>query len=149
MIQHAAFWSLSSDILWQITVITYSCVLPAIPAQVVSSTLLGAALGSLTGGAFADALGRRKAFMLCAVPMLIGPILSATANNLNTMVAGRLLAGVSIGLSSALVPLYISEVSSTPLPVASHATLASRQLPTRDSSGYMRQYYDINLQGLR
>eukprot|EP00877_Chromochloris_zofingiensis_P006596 jgi/Chrzof1/218/Cz01g07160.t1 len=93
----------------------------ALQGLVVSSTLLGAALGSLTGGAFADALGRRKAFMLCAVPMLIGPILSATANNLNTMVAGRLLAGVSIGLSSALVPLYISEIA----PTAIRGTLGS------------------------
>jgi MFS family permease len=79
--------------------------------QVVSSTLAGAALGSLTGGGFADALGRRASFMLCALPMLVGPLLSATANSLNMMVAGRFLAGVAIGLSSALVPLYISEVS--------------------------------------
>jgi MFS family permease len=78
--------------------------------QVVSSTLAGAALGSLTGGGFADALGRRASFMLCALPMLVGPLLSATANSLNMMVAGRFLAGVAIGLSSALVPLYISEV---------------------------------------
>lgn len=77
----------------------------------VSSTLLGAAVGSFTGGGFADALGRRKAFMLCAVPMLVGPLLSAFASDLNTMVAGRFLAGLAIGLSSALVPLYVSEVS--------------------------------------
>eukprot|EP00879_Flechtneria_rotunda_P004066 GHRR01004311.1.p1 GENE.GHRR01004311.1~~GHRR01004311.1.p1 ORF type:complete len:567 (+),score=130.75 GHRR01004311.1:244-1944(+) len=85
----------------------------ALAGLVVSSTLAGAALGSLTGGFFADALGRRKAFMLCAVPMLAGPLLSAAANDLNVMVAGRLLAGIAIGLSSALVPLYISEVSPT------------------------------------
>lgn len=78
-----------------------------------SSTLAGAALGSLTGGGFADALGRRASFMLCALPMLVGPLLSATANSLNMMVAGRFLAGVAIGLSSALVPLYISEVGGT------------------------------------
>jgi MFS family permease len=85
--------------------------------QVVSSTLAGAALGSLTGGGFADALGRRASFMLCAIPMLVGPLLSAAASNINMMVAGRFLAGVAIGLSSALVPLYISEVSSTLLAV--------------------------------
>jgi sugar porter (SP) family MFS transporter len=85
----------------------------ALSGLVVSSTLAGAALGSLTGGAFAEALGRRASFMLCAVPMLIGPLLSATATTLNLMVAGRFLAGIAIGLSSALVPLYISEVSPT------------------------------------
>jgi MFS family permease len=71
---------------------------------------MGAAAGSLVGGSFADALGRRASFMLCALPMLVGPLLSATATSLNPMVAGRFLAGVAIGLSSALVPLYISEV---------------------------------------
>jgi ABC-type methionine transport system permease subunit len=37
-------------------------------------------------------------------------ICSATAQDVRTMIIGRLLAGVGIGISSALVPLYISEV---------------------------------------
>jgi MFS family permease len=78
--------------------------------QVVSSTLAGAAVGSLTGGSLAEAFGRRASFMLCALPMLAGPVLSAAATSINVMIAGRFLAGVAIGLSSALVPLYISEV---------------------------------------
>jgi hypothetical protein len=39
--------------------------------QVVSSTLLGAAVGSFSGGGFADTLGRRKSFMLCAIPVIM------------------------------------------------------------------------------
>jgi hypothetical protein len=35
---------------------------------------------------------------------------SATAQDVRTMIIGRLLAGIGIGISSALVPLYISEV---------------------------------------
>lgn len=35
---------------------------------------------------------------------------SATAQNIETMIIGRLLAGIGIGISSAIVPLYISEV---------------------------------------
>lgn len=35
---------------------------------------------------------------------------SATAQNIETMIIGRLLAGIGIGVSSAIVPLYISEV---------------------------------------
>lgn len=35
---------------------------------------------------------------------------SATAQNVQTMLIGRLLAGIGIGISSAIVPLYISEV---------------------------------------
>lgn len=37
-------------------------------------------------------------------------VLSTTAQSVQTMIIGRLLAGVGIGISSAIVPLYISEV---------------------------------------
>lgn len=37
-------------------------------------------------------------------------LFSATAQSVQTMIVGRLLAGIGIGISSAIVPLYISEV---------------------------------------
>lgn len=96
--------------------------------QVVSSCLAGAAVGSLTGSGLADSLGRRKALILSALPMIIGCLLSATAHSLGAMVAGRVGVGIGIGLSSALVPLYISEIS--PSKVGSRAFLPpkSKQL---------------------
>lgn len=83
--------------------------------MVVSSVLAGAAVGSLAGSSLADSLGRRRAFMLDAIPMLAGPLISAAATSLTGMVAGRVITGLGIGLSSALVPLYISEISPTHL----------------------------------
>ena len=80
--------------------------------QVVSSLLAGAAAGSLAGSALADSLGRKTALLLDAVPLLVGALISATASSLTSMVAGRVLCGLGIGLASALVPLYISEVGS-------------------------------------
>lgn len=41
---------------------------------------------------------------------------SATAQTIQTMIIGRVLAGIGIGISSAIVPLYISEVHN-PLPI--------------------------------
>ena len=79
--------------------------------QVVSSTLAGAAAGSMSGGGLADALGRRQTLLLSAIPMVLGPLLSATAGGLEQMLLGRVVTGAAIGLSSTLVPLYISEVS--------------------------------------
>ena len=78
--------------------------------QVVSSLLAGAAVGSLSGSGLADSLGRRASLLLDALPLLAGAALSATATSLRGLIAGRVLAGVGIGLASALVPLYISEV---------------------------------------
>ncbi|CAL9771566.1 unnamed protein product [Musa acuminata subsp. burmannicoides] len=80
---------------------------------VVSTTLAGATVGSFTGGTLADKLGRIRTFQLDAIPLVIGAFLSATAQDVPTMIIGRLLAGFGIGISSAIVPLYISEISPT------------------------------------
>lgn len=80
---------------------------------VVSTLLAGATLGSFTGGALADKFGRTRTFQLDAIPLAVGAFLCATAQSVQTMIIGRLLAGIGIGISSALVPLYISEISPT------------------------------------
>ncbi|GAX75105.1 hypothetical protein CEUSTIGMA_g2549.t1 [Chlamydomonas eustigma] len=85
----------------------------ALQGLIVSSTLAGAAAGSLTGGSLSDTLGRRKCLLLAAFPMLVGPLLSFSAASLSAMVLGRFVTGVAIGVSSALVPTYISEIAPT------------------------------------
>uniref|UniRef100_A0A2P2M5R2 Major facilitator superfamily (MFS) profile domain-containing protein n=1 Tax=Rhizophora mucronata TaxID=61149 RepID=A0A2P2M5R2_RHIMU len=80
---------------------------------VVSTLLAGATVGSFAGGALADKFGRTKTFQLDAIPLTVGAILTATAQSVQTMIIGRLLAGIGIGISSAIVPLYISEISPT------------------------------------
>ncbi|GKV16781.1 hypothetical protein SLEP1_g27373 [Rubroshorea leprosula] len=80
---------------------------------VVSTLLAGATVGSFTGGALADKFGRTRTFQLDAIPLVIGAFLCATAQSVQTMIIGRLLAGIGIGISSAIVPLYISEISPT------------------------------------
>ncbi|CAH9119145.1 unnamed protein product [Cuscuta epithymum] len=80
---------------------------------IVSASLAGATFGSFTGGTLADKFGRTKSFILDAIPLAIGAYLCATAQSVETMIVGRLLAGLGIGISSAIVPLYISEISPT------------------------------------
>ncbi|KAH6755966.1 plastidic GLC translocator [Perilla frutescens var. hirtella] len=80
---------------------------------VVSTLLAGATVGSFTGGSLADKFGRTKTFILDAIPLAVGAFLCATAQSIETMLIGRLLAGIGIGISSAIVPLYISEISPT------------------------------------
>ncbi|KAL2551855.1 Plastidic glucose transporter 4 [Forsythia ovata] len=80
---------------------------------VVSTLLAGATVGSFTGGSLADKFGRTKTFQLDAIPLAVGAFLCATAQSIETMIIGRLLAGIGIGISSAIVPLYISEISPT------------------------------------
>lgn len=80
---------------------------------IVSSLLAGATVGSFTGGTLADKFGRTRTFQLDAIPLAIGAYLCATAQSVQTMIIGRVLAGIGIGVTSAVVPLYISEISPT------------------------------------
>ncbi|PHU27198.1 Plastidic glucose transporter 4 [Capsicum chinense] len=80
---------------------------------IVSTVLAGAFVGSFTGGALADQFGRTKTFILDAIPLAVGAFLCTTAQSVQAMIIGRLLTGIGIGISSAIVPLYISEISPT------------------------------------
>ncbi|KAL2896715.1 Plastidic glucose transporter 4 [Bienertia sinuspersici] len=86
---------------------------PVLQGWVVSILLAGATVGSFTGGSLADQFGRTRTFQLDAIPLAVGAYLCATAQTVQIMMIGRLLCGIGIGISSALVPLYISEISPT------------------------------------
>ncbi|XP_057969715.1 probable plastidic glucose transporter 2 isoform X2 [Malania oleifera] len=78
---------------------------------VVSTCLGGALIGSLLSGWIADGIGRRRAFQLCALPMIIGASVSAITNNLEGMLLGRLLVGAGMGIGPTVAALYVTEVS--------------------------------------
>ncbi|KAK3426642.1 hypothetical protein EUGRSUZ_F03042 [Eucalyptus grandis] len=80
---------------------------------VVSTCLGGAFVGSLFSGWIADGVGRRRAFQLCALPMIIGALMSAATNDLWGMLLGRLFVGTGMGLGPPVAALYVAEVSPT------------------------------------
>ncbi|XP_047340480.1 probable plastidic glucose transporter 2 isoform X2 [Impatiens glandulifera] len=78
---------------------------------VVSTCLGGAFIGSIFSGWIADGVGRRRAFQLCAFPMIVGASLSATTNTLMGMLLGRFFVGTGMGLGPPVAALYVTEVS--------------------------------------
>ncbi|CAL0322177.1 unnamed protein product [Lupinus luteus] len=78
---------------------------------VVSICLGGALIGCLLSGWIADGVGRRRAFQLSALPMIIGASMSAATNNLFGMLVGRLFVGTGLGLGPPVASLYVAEVS--------------------------------------
>ena len=78
---------------------------------IVSGVLAGAAVGALAGGRLADLFGRRKLLIVTAVIFAAGALLCAFAMSAVTLIVGRIIVGLGIGLSSGTVPVYISEVS--------------------------------------
>lgn len=81
-------------------------------------------------------MGRKTALLLDAVPLLIGALVSATSTSLTSMVMGRIFCGIGIGLASALVPLYISEVSTC----HNRALFDRKGLPPDDAYIFVPKY---------
>jgi SP family galactose:H+ symporter-like MFS transporter len=84
---------------------------PRLQAFTISVVLIGFIGGSAVTGTIADRIGRRWTLLVAGVVFLAGAMVSALAPNEATLLAGRFIVGLGIGLSSVVAPLYISEVA--------------------------------------
>ncbi|ASK62187.1 MFS transporter [Virgibacillus phasianinus] len=80
---------------------------------VVSSMLIGAIFGSGFSGPLSDKFGRRKLVFSIAVVFVIGSLILAFSPNMGMLLAGRLIIGLAVGGSTAIVPVYLSEMAPT------------------------------------
>uniref|UniRef100_A0A8D0BFH1 Solute carrier family 2, facilitated glucose transporter member 8 n=1 Tax=Salvator merianae TaxID=96440 RepID=A0A8D0BFH1_SALMN len=76
-----------------------------------SVVTLGAAAGGILGGYLVDKCGRKLSLMLCAIPYVFGFATIISAQNVWMLYVGRLLNGLASGVTSLVVPVYISEVA--------------------------------------
>ncbi|XP_046871955.1 solute carrier family 2, facilitated glucose transporter member 8 [Hypomesus transpacificus] len=76
-----------------------------------SIVTIGAALGGLLGGWMVDKIGRKLSLMLCSVPFVFGFVVIIAAQNVWMLYLGRVLTGLASGVTSLVVPLYISEMA--------------------------------------
>jgi SP family arabinose:H+ symporter-like MFS transporter len=76
-----------------------------------SALLVGAIAGSIASGWVSDRLGRRRALIGCAIGFAAASIYSAFPRALTDLEAARFIAGIAIGMASALTPVYIAEVA--------------------------------------
>ncbi|WP_188827034.1 sugar porter family MFS transporter [Nocardia camponoti] len=77
----------------------------------VASALLGAAAGAMTAGRIADRIGRLKVMKIAAVLFLISAIGTGFAPDVWTLVIGRIIGGLGVGIASVIAPAYIAETS--------------------------------------
>jgi MFS family permease len=71
----------------------------------------GSFLGALVSGYLTDKLGRRRAIQIGCAIWIIGSIISCAAQNIGMLIAGRLINGFAVGICSAQVPVYVSELA--------------------------------------
>jgi sugar porter (SP) family MFS transporter len=75
----------------------------------------------MVAGTLSDRFGRRLVILITALAFVIGALLSAAAGDVTTLVVGRLLIGIAIGVASMLTPLYLAEIA----PAASRGAVTS------------------------
>jgi len=90
-----------------------SCIGPKASVQggITASMAGGSWLGALISGFLSDRLGRKKAIMTGAVIWCIGSVIVCASQNIAMLIIGRVINGLSVGVCSAQVPVYISELA--------------------------------------
>ncbi|KAI5641714.1 sugar transporter domain-containing protein [Phthorimaea operculella] len=81
---------------------------------VVSIFIVGGCTGSILGAYCANSLGRKKATILTNILSLVGALLFVccrAANSVEMLILGRLIVGLSAGLTTSIVPMYLTELS--------------------------------------
>ncbi|KAI4377753.1 hypothetical protein MLD38_015332 [Melastoma candidum] len=78
-------------------------------------------IGSLLSGKTSDYIGRRYTVILAAATFLVGALLMGLAPSYPVLMAGRMIAGIGVGYSLMIAPVYTSEIS----PANSRGLLAS------------------------
>lgn len=78
---------------------------------VVSILILGAAVGALAGGRLADRIGRRQSILYLALIFIVGTVACSLAPSWQALAVGRFVLGLAVGGASAIVPVYLAEIS--------------------------------------
>ncbi|CAJ2636832.1 unnamed protein product [Trifolium pratense] len=68
-------------------------------------------IGSLASGKTSDMIGRRFTIMIAALTFLIGAILMGLAPSFTFLMFGRVIAGIGVGFSLMISPVYVAELS--------------------------------------
>ena len=78
---------------------------------VTSAIMIGCLIGALLGGRYSDKYGRRNMMIISAVMLILSAVGCAMASNAAWLIAARFLGGCGMGVLSAVIPIYISEIS--------------------------------------
>ncbi|EMD85928.1 hypothetical protein COCC4DRAFT_146556 [Bipolaris maydis ATCC 48331] len=83
-----------------------------IQGNIVSTFQAGCFFGAIFAFPFAERIGRKKTMIIASSIFLLGgTLMTASQGKLNMIYGGRAVAGLGIGASSMVVPVYISETA--------------------------------------
>jgi len=83
----------------------------AMEGWIVSSMMVGAAVGALSAGWVSKAMGRKRALLFSSLLFIVGALVAVAAQGTGLLVIGRIILGLAVGVASFTAPLYLSEVT--------------------------------------
>lgn len=84
---------------------------PWLEGLITSGLFVGAMIGASLMASLADRFGRRRMIMWSAIVFAIGAIGSGFSTNTSFLIIARIILGMAVGGASALVPMYMGEIS--------------------------------------
>ncbi|KZV15234.1 inositol transporter 1 [Dorcoceras hygrometricum] len=78
---------------------------------IVSTMMMGAAVGAVVAGWLSSQLGRKRTLILGAVLFVAGSVLCGCAWTTEVLIVGRVVLGLAIGIASFTAPLYLAEIA--------------------------------------
>ncbi|KAL4915024.1 general substrate transporter [Aspergillus aurantiobrunneus] len=78
---------------------------------ITASMSAGSFAGAIAAGFVADHLGRRMSLIIASIIWIIGAVIQCSAQNVAHLVAGRVISGLSVGVTSSQVCVYLAELA--------------------------------------
>lgn len=78
---------------------------------ITASMSAGSLVGALFAGTLADRMGRRGALQVASLVFVVGAVLQASAQNVGHLIVGRIISGLSIGVTSSQSCVYLAELA--------------------------------------
>ncbi|KAF2667367.1 general substrate transporter [Microthyrium microscopicum] len=76
-----------------------------------SSLAAGSIIGALMAGFISDKYGRRDSILFACLWWLVGTTVQVTTHGVGQLIAGRIINGVCVGITSSQVPVYLAEIA--------------------------------------
>jgi len=84
---------------------------PTAQGGIVAAMPAGSLIGALAVTQLADRIGRKKTIILSGLIWVIGSSLQSASISRDMLIVGRIISGISVGLASAVIPIYQSEIT--------------------------------------
>ncbi|KAF4555617.1 Sugar (and other) transporter-like protein 35 [Elsinoe fawcettii] len=78
---------------------------------ITASMSAGSFVGALAAGFVSDHLGRRWALAIACMIWIVGAIIQSSSQNVAMLIAGRVISGLAVGITSSQVCVYLAELA--------------------------------------